>query len=105
MLPDVVDARHATGYRIWLRFDDGVEAEVDLEPVLSFEGVFAPLRDPQAFAELRVDPALGTICWPNQADLDPVVLYALATHRPVDEVLAMHPEDACTGSDARSGAR
>jgi hypothetical protein len=39
-------------------------------------GVFAPLRDPEEVRKARVDPELGTVCWPNGADRDPDVLYA-----------------------------
>ena len=46
MLPDVVEARPAGGYRVYIRFDDGVAGEVDLAAVIDFEGVFAPLRAP-----------------------------------------------------------
>lgn len=46
MLSDVVKVEPRGGYRIWLQFQDGVQGEVDLAPLLKFEGVFAPLRDP-----------------------------------------------------------
>jgi hypothetical protein len=75
MLRDVVEARPVGGYRVYLRFDDGVAGEVDLATVLSFDGVFAPLRAPEQFAALRVAPELGTICWPNGADIAPETLY------------------------------
>ena len=84
MLVDVVEARPLGGYRVHLRFEDGVEADLDLGEVIRFEGVFAPLRDPARFAELRVHPELGTIYWPGGADLDPDVLYARATGKPID---------------------
>ena len=84
MLVDVVEARPLGGYRVHLRFEDGVEADLDLGKLIRFEGVFAPLRDPARFAELRVHPELGTICWPGGADLDPDVLYARATGKPID---------------------
>ncbi|MCC5876821.1 MAG: DUF2442 domain-containing protein, partial [Candidatus Sumerlaeia bacterium] len=37
---------------------------------------FAPLREEAAFRQVRVNPELGTIEWPNGADLDPDVLYS-----------------------------
>ncbi len=51
------------------------------------QGVFAPLRDPAYFARVRVNPDLGTICWPNDADWDPLVLYSLVTGRPIESLL------------------
>ena len=79
MLPDITQVEHLGEFRLRLRFDDGTEGELDLKPLLSFRGVFEPLRDPEYFARVRVDADLGTICWPNEADLDPVVLYARVT--------------------------
>jgi hypothetical protein len=38
------------------------------------------------FAAVRVDPELGTICWPNGADLDPDVLYALVRGEPAPDL-------------------
>jgi hypothetical protein len=84
MLVDVIEARPIGDYRVHLRFEDGVEADLDLGELIRFDGVFAPLRDPARFAELRVHPGLGTICWPGGADLDPDVLYARATGKPID---------------------
>jgi len=84
MLVDIVEARPLGGYRVHLRFENGVEADLDLGELIRFEGVFAPLRDPARFAELRVHAELGTICWPGGADLDPDVLYARATGKPID---------------------
>ena len=79
MLRDVVEVRPLGGYRLLVRFDDGVVGELDLGQRLTFDGVFAPLRDPAAFAEVRVHPELGTVVWPGGADLDPDVLYAALT--------------------------
>jgi len=58
-----------------LRFADGVEKSIDLEPYLHGP-VFAEIRhDPAVFASVRVDADAGTIVWPNGADLAPDVLY------------------------------
>lgn len=79
MLQDVVEVHHVAGYRLRLRFANGVEGEVDLERSLVFRGVFAGLRDLSGFGRVRVEPELGTVVWPNGANLDPDVLYAWAT--------------------------
>jgi hypothetical protein len=58
-----------------LGFDEGTVREIDLEAEL-WGPVFEPLcADPQLFRQVRVDDELGTIVWPNGADLDPDVLY------------------------------
>lgn len=82
MLRDIVAVKPLGEYRLHLRFEDGVEGTVDLKPHLSFRGIFAPLNDRvyfAHFAQVRVDPELGTVVWPNGADLDPDVLYGLIT--------------------------
>jgi hypothetical protein len=83
MLKDIVAAEALPGCRLRLRFEDGVEGEVDIGQLVRFEGVLAALRDPALFAQVRVDPEAGTVVWPNGADLDPDVLYAEVTGVPV----------------------
>jgi hypothetical protein len=84
MLVDIAEVRVLDGHRVYLRFADGVEGEIDLDAVVRWEGVFAPLEAPERFAEVRVNAELGTIVWPNGADLDPDVLYAAVTGRTIE---------------------
>ncbi|WP_448204469.1 DUF2442 domain-containing protein [Azospirillum sp. sgz302134] len=83
MLKDIVDVMPLDGYRLHLRFEDGAEGDVDVAELVAFDGVFAPLQDRRAFASVRVDADLGTVVWPNGADLDPSVLYSLVTGSPL----------------------
>lgn len=83
MLPNVVAVEQTGPHRLRIRFDDGAEGEVDFQTVLSFKGVFAPLRDPEYFAQVRVDEEAGTLVWPNGADLDPLVLHSRVTGVPI----------------------
>jgi hypothetical protein len=83
MLKDVTIVQPLDGYRLHIQFEDGVEGIVDLAEIISFTGVFAPLQDRAYFAQVYVNPDLGTICWPNEADIDPDVLYALVTGEPI----------------------
>src|SRR5437763_7678859 len=76
MLKDVVLVEPLAHHRLRVRFDDGVEGVIDVAEMIQFTGVFAPLRDPEWFAQAKVHPELGTVCWPNDADLDSDVLYS-----------------------------
>ena len=79
MLKDIVEVQPTQDYGLRLRFEDGAEGEVDVAVLIQFEGIFAPLKDRNEFLKVFVDPELGTVCWPNGADLDPDVLYAKVT--------------------------
>ncbi len=79
MLKDIVEVQPRRNYRLHLRFEDGIEGEVDIAEMIQFAGIFALLKDHAEFLKVRVAPELGTICWPNGADLDPDVLYAKIT--------------------------
>jgi hypothetical protein len=61
--------------RLRLKFDDGAEGEVDLS-AWPRRGVFEPLADPDYFREVALDKELGTIVWPNGADIAPETLHA-----------------------------
>ena len=66
-------------FHVKLTFTDGSVREVDLAPYLNGP-VFEPLnRDPEIFRAVRVDDELGTIVWPNGADICPDVLYESLT--------------------------
>jgi hypothetical protein len=61
-------------YRLRLTFGDGIVGDIDLDSELWGE-MFGPLRDPTEFIRVRVDAELGTLVWPNGADLDPEGLH------------------------------
>lgn len=62
-------------FQVRLEFSTGEEKVVNLEPLLRGP-IFEPIRQsPEMFRAVTVDPELGTITWPNGADMDPDVLY------------------------------
>jgi Protein of unknown function (DUF2442) len=77
MVPYKITRAEVTGpYRLRLTFADGLDGDVDLSSLRDDRGeVFAPLRDRSYFDQVTVDPELGTVVWPNGADLAPDVLY------------------------------
>ena len=70
----VVDVEVVGPYVLEVTFADGFRRRVDVEPLLYGE-MFEPLRDYARFAEATVDQLLGTVVWPNGADLSPEFLY------------------------------
>lgn len=77
---EITAVEHLDGYRLRLSFADGVVADVDLsERIQAATGpVFEPLKDVEYFAKVTADPELGTVVWPNGADLAPDVLHEQA---------------------------
>lgn len=63
------------GFTVRIVFTDGTKRTINLDEYLRGP-IFEPLRtDPALFRQVRVDEELGTISWPNGADIDPDVLY------------------------------
>jgi len=75
MNKDVTNVECLGGTRLRLTFEGDERREVDVSQLVSFDGVFEPLKNSAFFCRVRVEPDVGTIVWPNGADLCPDVLY------------------------------
>lgn len=77
---EIYAVEHLGGHRLRLTFADGFIGDVDLSDRLHAPKgpMFEPLRDVAYFAKVSVDSELGTVVWPNGADLAPDVLHQLA---------------------------
>jgi hypothetical protein len=78
---EVVPVQPLSTYRLLLTFARGERREGDVTRLVSFRGVLVPLADESFFRQVNVNAELGTIIWPNGADLCPDVLFAKS--RPV----------------------
>jgi len=76
---DVVELVFGPDYVLNVKFDDGAERIIDFAPIL-FGPLFGPLQDLSLFRQASVDEELGTLVWPNGADIDPGVLYDWPQH-------------------------
>jgi hypothetical protein len=94
-MPKPVEVKALTQYRIWLRYDDGVEGEVDLSD-LAGRGVFSVWSDPAVFRAVRLGPH-GAIEWSPELDLCPDAMYLKLTGKTVEDVF---PAFASTSADA-----
>jgi hypothetical protein len=62
------------GFRLRLRFSDGMEGERDFSDIVADAGpMVVPLKDPKLFARAFVE--LGTLTWPNGFDIDSIALH------------------------------
>jgi hypothetical protein len=78
----ICGARHLRDFKVEVTFNDGRRGVADLRDSLIGK-VFEPLRDVKVFGQLRVDPELDTIVWPNGADFAPEFIYFQAfKHEP-----------------------
>jgi hypothetical protein len=74
----IVSVKPMEGFKVSLKFSDGVEGVVDLSD-LKGEGVFEAWNDKEFFNAVSIDPESNTIAWPNGIDLCPDTLYAEIT--------------------------
>ena len=61
-------------YTLRVRFADGAEQTINFRPVLAGE-LYGPLADLTLFNQVRLDPEVQTLVWPNGADFDPAILH------------------------------
>ena len=61
-------------YTLRVRFDDNTEQTIDFRAVLAGE-LYRPLRNLELFNQVRIDPEVETLVWPNGADFDPATLH------------------------------
>ena len=85
MTYDVVSAEYKGDYRILLTFENGKSGIVDFVQFIKKGGVFEKLRDLSYFQQFSINKELGILCWHNQVDVAPEVLYSEATGEPLPE--------------------
>ena len=72
MFPAVVDVKPLDNYQLRLSFSNGEVKRFDMNPYLHM-GLFRELTMEGMFETVKV--SFDTICWSNEADIDPETLY------------------------------
>jgi len=70
----VTACRAEEDYKLWIRFDDGLEGSVFLGDLLEI-GAFKIWRDVREFEKVSVDPETATVTWEAGIRLNADVLY------------------------------
>jgi hypothetical protein len=69
----IIACKARPNYRVWMRFDDGLEGEVDLSDLVG-KGVFKAWKSIEFFNRVHVAVKTDTLTWDDEIDLDPYVL-------------------------------
>jgi hypothetical protein len=85
---DVAEVRPQPGYKLFVRFFDGISGVVDLSALISSPraGVFSDLRDEKLFASAGI--VFGAVTWPNGLDLAPDTMHEALRQSPEWQVPA-----------------
>lgn len=77
---DVTRVQALPNRNLDLTFENGFHGIVEMDRIVkNYTGVFAPLLQDDYFRQVTINTELGTVVWPNGADLCPDVLYSQAT--------------------------
>lgn len=75
----VVSFEIVAPYTLRIEFDDATSQVIDFQPILEGE-LYRPLRDLVLFNQVKIDPEVHTLVWPNGADFDPATLHNWPKH-------------------------
>jgi hypothetical protein len=75
VIHEVKNVSTIKNFHLLLEFENDEFRVMDCRPYLKDEGLMAELCEPEYFRQVKVDPDLRTIVWPNGMDFCPDVLY------------------------------
>ena len=70
----IEEAKYLDDHRVWLKFSDGADGQVDLKNELD-GSIFEQLKNPEYFKQFTLEG--HTLAWPNGADFAPEHLHTL----------------------------
>ncbi|MSO19372.1 MAG: DUF2442 domain-containing protein [Acidobacteria bacterium] len=80
----ITDVRALDGCRLWLRFADGIEGDLDLAD-LAGQGIFSAWDDRHFFESVHIN-ASGALEWGDNIDLCPDSIYLRLTGKSAAEI-------------------
>lgn len=84
-----VDVRALEAYQIWVKFEDGVEGNYDLAPIMARGNLFKQWEERGVFEDVKVDGEWRAIVWGDTGDLEICsdMVYMELTGKKVDELM------------------
>lgn len=83
MYYDTVTVKYIGKYKLEIVFENGRRGIVDFEKYFEKGGVFSRFSDIEYFKKFYINKELGVLCWPDNVDIAPEILYHEATGEPL----------------------
>ena len=80
-----VEVEPRPGYKIWVKYADGPEGEVDLSGLVG-RGPYSAWNDLDFFNDVHIDSEMGVIAGSNDVDISPDAIYLELTGLPFGQV-------------------
>jgi uncharacterized protein DUF2442 len=87
----ILEIRPLDDYKIWLKFDNGTEGEVDLSH-LAEKGVFAFWNNYENFKKVSMENG-RSLTWSDEIDIDADSLYLKLTGKKPEEIFPALKEE------------
>src|SRR5436309_6223176 len=84
LMANLIEVRPIRGYRLWLRYDDGAEGEIDLSDEVGI-GVFSFWNDPKNFQKVSIGQG-GQLSWSEDVDICADAMYLEITGRKPEDI-------------------
>jgi hypothetical protein len=81
---EIVEVKNLDGFRLFLKFNDGVSGTVDLSSIAG-RGVFVSWLNAGFFEKVRITD-VGALEWPGELDLCPDSLYLQLTGKKAEDL-------------------
>ena len=85
---NISEAKYIDGYKIHLRYENGVEGDVDFS-AQEHKNMFAPWKDKAFFSSFNISPESGTLQWENGLDISPEFLYSQVAGVPQESAFSL----------------
>ena len=91
-IPRILETRALEDYKVWLKFDDGTEGEVDLSS-LAGKGIFSFWDHYENFKSISIENGRW-LSWSEEIDLDADSLYLKVTGKRPEELFPALKEES-----------